>query len=133
MAAFAVHSKSYYAFTAFHFVLLVLAVVVAGLYGFDLQRAAEADKHGDARWIYAEVVAGLSALTAVVLMVPSVLRFAAVWVWDLVLLVLWIALFGLFGKVSAGTCLLKPQAEETRHANQRRCVPDVHPRKPRGR
>jgi hypothetical protein len=91
----------YFAFTALHFVLLVLALVVAGLYGVDLQRADEADKRGDKSWIYAEVVAGLSALTAVLLFVPFLLRFMVVWVWDLVLFVLWIALFGVFGKVSA--------------------------------
>jgi len=90
---------SYLSFMVLHFLLLVLALVVAGLYGIELQRADEADKHGDNRWIYAEVVAGLSALTAILLMVPFMLRFMVVWVWDFVLFVLWVALFGVFGKM----------------------------------
>jgi len=99
---------AYFAFAALHFLLLVLALAVAGLYGVDLQRSDEADKPGDNRWIYAVVVAGLSALTAIVLMVPFMLRFMVIWVWDLVLFVLWIALFGVFGKASLSHHLRSP-------------------------
>jgi hypothetical protein len=49
--------------------------------------------------VYAEVVGGLSALTAVLYMVPFILRFAAVTIWSLILFILWIALFGLFGSM----------------------------------
>lgn len=49
--------------------------------------------------IYAEVVGGLSALTALLYCIPYILRFAAIWVWNLVLFILWIVLFGIFGKM----------------------------------
>jgi hypothetical protein len=49
--------------------------------------------------VYAEVVGGLSALTAILYLIPFILRFAFVWIWNLVLFILWIALFGVFGKV----------------------------------
>jgi len=49
--------------------------------------------------IYAEFVGGISAATTVLYMIPFILRFAAVWIWDLVLFILWIALFGVFGSV----------------------------------
>lgn len=42
---------------------------------------------------------GLSALTAVLYLIPFVLRFALVWAWNLVLFILWITLFGLVGNV----------------------------------
>jgi hypothetical protein len=49
--------------------------------------------------VFAEVVGGLSAITAILYLIPFILRFAVVWVWNLVLFILWIALFGLFGSV----------------------------------
>jgi hypothetical protein len=51
--------------------------------------------------VYAEVVGSVSALTALLYCIPFVLRFSFVWVWSLVLFVLWITLFGLFGNVRA--------------------------------
>ena len=50
--------------------------------------------------VYAEVVGGLSALTSLLYFLPFILRFALVWAWNLILFILWIALFGIFGKVS---------------------------------
>jgi hypothetical protein len=49
--------------------------------------------------IYAEFVGGISALTTVLYIIPHILRFAAVWVWNLILFILWIALFGVFESV----------------------------------
>lgn len=52
--------------------------------------------------IYAVVVGALSAVTCVAYFLPFVLRLASGIVmaaWDLVLFVLWIALFGIFAKV----------------------------------
>lgn len=88
---------AYLGFSALHLALLVLAAVAAGLYGADLNDG----RAGDGRWVYAVVVAVLSALTALLYLLPFVLRFMAVWIWDFVLFVLWIAVFGVFGKVSA--------------------------------
>lgn len=53
----------------------------------------------DVQQIYAEVVGGLSALTAILLVIPYFLRFAVAWVWNLILFILWMALFGIFAKV----------------------------------
>jgi len=85
---------SYIAFSVLHIILLILAIVVAALYGTDL-----ADGAGDSRWIFAEVVAGLSALTTLLYLLPFFLRFMAIWIWNLMLFILWISLFGVFGKV----------------------------------
>lgn len=90
---------SYVAFTAVHIVQFALALTVCGLYGIDLQRAHDAGVNADPKWVYAEVVGGLSALTAVLYLVPFILRFWLVWAWNLVLFILWIALFGVFGKM----------------------------------
>ncbi|KAK3331152.1 hypothetical protein B0H66DRAFT_587410 [Apodospora peruviana] len=92
-------SKSYLAFFTLHFFQFILAVTVCGLYGYELDRARKAGKYADGKWVYAEVVGGLSALTALLLCIPYFLRFALAWVWNLILFILWIALFGLFGKM----------------------------------
>ncbi|KAI0894448.1 hypothetical protein F4806DRAFT_473308 [Annulohypoxylon nitens] len=90
---------SYLLFSVLHFVQFILALVVCGLYGIDLQRARSQDKYIDGKWVYAEVVGGLAALTAVLYFIPFILRFAVVTIWSFVIFILWIALFGLFGKM----------------------------------
>lgn len=52
--------------------------------------------------VYAVVTGGLSAVTCIAYFVPFVLRMGGIFavVWDAILFVLWIALFGLFGRVS---------------------------------
>ncbi|VBB73706.1 Putative protein of unknown function [Podospora comata] len=90
---------SYMLFTILHFCQFVLAITVCALYGVELDRARKANVSGDSKWIYAEVVGGLSALTALLYCIPYILRFAAIWVWNLVLFILWIVLFGIFGKM----------------------------------
>ncbi|KAM7201446.1 hypothetical protein V8F20_004910 [Naviculisporaceae sp. PSN 640] len=92
-------SKGYMLFATLHFFQFVLAVTVCGLYGVELNRAAKAGVHGDGKWVYAEVVGGLSALTAILLVIPYFLRFAVAWVWNLILFILWMALFGIFAKM----------------------------------
>ncbi|PKS13223.1 hypothetical protein jhhlp_000569 [Lomentospora prolificans] len=90
---------SYLAFSALHFVLFILAIITAALHGADLANGEASEGGGDSRWIFAEVVAGLSALTAMLYLIPCILRFMAVWIWNLILFILWISLFGLFAKV----------------------------------
>jgi len=48
------------------------------------------------------VVGSISAVTCVLYFIPFILRIAGIFVpvWDFILFVLWIALFGVFGKVS---------------------------------
>ena len=53
--------------------------------------------------VYAEVTASLSAVTAVLYLIPFVSRIPMLFVWDLILFILWIALFGIFGKMYIGT------------------------------
>ncbi|KAI0886070.1 uncharacterized protein GGS22DRAFT_123659 [Annulohypoxylon maeteangense] len=89
----------YLLFSVLHFAQFVLAITVCGLYGVDLQRARSHGKYMDGKWVYAEVVGGLAALTAVLYLVPFILRFAVVTIWNFVIFVLWIALFGLFGNM----------------------------------
>ncbi|CAJ2503604.1 Uu.00g109980.m01.CDS01 [Anthostomella pinea] len=92
-------SIGYLAFATLHFFQFVLAITVCGLYGVDLSRARSQGKYTDGKWVYAEVVGALGALTAILYLVPFILRFAAVTVWSFILFVLWIALFGLFGSM----------------------------------
>ncbi|KAI9676110.1 MAG: hypothetical protein M1817_000854 [Caeruleum heppii] len=77
---------------------LVLALAVAGLYGTDLNNARKNGLGGDSRWIYAEVVAGLSGLTALIFMIPY-LKIHILFVWDAFLCLLWLIVFGIFGKI----------------------------------
>jgi len=90
---------SYLLFTLLHFFQFVLALTICGLYGTDLTRAREQGKYADGKWVYAEIVGGLSALTAILYMVPFILKFAAVSVWSFIIFTLNIALFGLFGSM----------------------------------
>lgn len=90
---------SYIAFSAVHIVQFALALTVCGLYGVDLHRANDENKYIDSKWVYAEVVGALSAFTALIYLIPFVLRFWLVWVWNTALFILWIALFGVFGKM----------------------------------
>ncbi|KAH7063131.1 hypothetical protein B0J12DRAFT_562847 [Macrophomina phaseolina] len=76
----------------------VLALTVCGLYGVDLDNARKAHAYADSKWVYAEVTAGLSAITCLVYLVPMVhsLFFFA---WDWVLFILWVVVFGIFGRM----------------------------------
>jgi hypothetical protein len=76
----------------------ILAITVAGLYGVDLHHANQKDGGADPKWVYAEVVAGLSAFTVIIYAIPFIKSYWG-WAWDAVLFVLWTALFGVFGKI----------------------------------
>ena len=112
---------SYLLFSAIHFCQFILAIVVCGLYGYDLHHANNSGKYSDSKWvrlsmhafllqmaqigltdvaqIFAEVVGALSAATALLYVIPFILRFAVVWIWNVIIFILWIALFGTFGKL----------------------------------
>lgn len=81
------------------FIQFALALTVCGLYGVDLRAASAAGKYQDSKWVYAEVVGGLSAFTALLYMVPFMLRVPFVFVWDALLFFMWIVLFGIFGNM----------------------------------
>ncbi|PNS19162.1 hypothetical protein CAC42_1898 [Sphaceloma murrayae] len=80
------------------FIQFILAITVAGLYGTDLNAARRAGVGADGKWVFAEVVAGLAAITCLVYAIPFIKSF---WFfgWDLVLFILWTALFGTFGRI----------------------------------
>ncbi|KAK9442295.1 hypothetical protein VB005_03354 [Metarhizium brunneum] len=92
-------SMGYFAFCALHLVCFALALAVCGLYGQDLNHAHRQHVHSDSKWVYAVVVGALSAVTCVVWFVPALLRHAGVFgaVWNSILFILWITLFGVFG------------------------------------
>lgn len=66
------------------FFQFVLAITVAGLYGVDLHRAREVGAYTDGKWVYAEVVAGLAAVTVLIYGIPF---FKSYWAfaWDWIL------------------------------------------------
>jgi len=77
---------------------LVLACAVIGLYGKYLSRAQDAHEHADARWVWAVVVASLSAITAIIYSLPFFpLRFF--FIWDILLFIFWLTVFGIFAKL----------------------------------
>lgn len=92
-------AMSYIAFSILRFFQLILALTVCGLYGVDLHAAHKQRKYSDGKWVYAEVVASLSAFTAVLYMIPFVMKVPMLFVWDAILFILWVALFGLFGNM----------------------------------
>jgi len=63
----------------------VLAIVVAGLYGIRINVERVSHQHPSPLWLFAEVVAGLSAFTSLIYMIPSVRSFLF-FLWDAVLL-----------------------------------------------
>ncbi|PSK58634.1 hypothetical protein B9Z65_6649 [Elsinoe australis] len=80
------------------FFQFVLAITVAGLYGVDLGAARKAGVGADGKWVFAEVVAVMAAVTTLVYAIPFVKSF---WFfgWDFALFILWTALFGTFGRI----------------------------------
>ena len=83
------------------FFQFVLALTVCGLYGVDLHAAHQHNSYVDGKWVFAEVVGGLSAFTVLIYGIPF---FKSYWAfaWDWVLFILWTALFGLFGHIFIG-------------------------------
>lgn len=89
----------YIALSILRFFQFALALAICGLYGVDLHNAATAGKYQDSKWVYAEVVGGLSAFTAVLYMIPFMIRIPLIFIWDTLLFLLWIVLFGIFGNM----------------------------------
>ncbi|KAI1813139.1 hypothetical protein GGS20DRAFT_577804 [Poronia punctata] len=91
---------SHVLFSILYFFKFVLAITVIALYGIDVDRTRKAaDGHVDGKWVYALVVATLSAVTAVLYLIPAILRHRIVPIWSFIIFILWIALFGIFGKM----------------------------------
>ncbi|KAH6994706.1 hypothetical protein EDB82DRAFT_502323, partial [Fusarium venenatum] len=89
----------------FHALLRILqcifAVVVAILYGLDLQEATKGNVRAHPSWVFAEVVAGLSMIICIM----QWIFMTAVWYWcflDALISVLWLAQFGVFASMYLG-------------------------------
>lgn len=84
--------------TALRTLQFVLAITIAALYGVDLQHWTKTSTHASSEWIYAEVVACLSALTCIIHCFATVTRVG--WCcWDFVVFVLWMAQTGVFANI----------------------------------
>jgi len=81
------------------FFQFILALTVIGLYAQDLNAGRKAHAHTDANWVYAVLVGSLSAFVSLLYLVPTITRafFSFLWPADVILVVLWIALFADFG------------------------------------
>ena len=48
---------------------------------------------------FAEVTASLSAITALLYLIPFICRIPLLFIWDTILFILWVAVFGIFGNL----------------------------------
>jgi len=90
---------SYILFSVIRFIQFVMGLVVCGLYGVDLNAARKQHKYADGKWVFAEVVGALSALTALLYMIPFTMKIPLIFAWDFIVFFLWIVLFGIFGNM----------------------------------
>lgn len=98
--------------TAFRTLQFVLAIIIAALYGVDLAQSTKTSTHASSEWIYAEVVACLSAITCIIHCFYTVTRVG--WcTWDFVLFVLWMAQTGVFGNIYISSSVQKDYEQET--------------------
>ncbi|EAW12762.1 MARVEL domain-containing protein [Aspergillus clavatus NRRL 1] len=73
---------------------IAFAAVVAGLIGYYLHQFRHVDAWPQARWIYTEVVAGLSMLLGLIWLIPFSSGFFS-WPFDVIISLAWFAAFGL--------------------------------------
>jgi hypothetical protein len=98
------------------FFQFIFAITILALYGVDITNQRNANGHADGRWVYGLVVALLSAITALIFMVPFFKTYKA-FGWDVLLLYVfahyifrdvgpwltvfksffWVIVFGIFG------------------------------------
>ncbi|KAJ5958453.1 uncharacterized protein N7479_005603 [Penicillium vulpinum] len=104
-------------FSTLRFMQFVFGLTVIGLYGRDVHHDHSENHAWRSEWVYALVTAFLATVTAAIhLILPFVMRKAKPgtgpganpalllpqFAWEFVLTVLWLALFGLFGKMYIG-------------------------------
>jgi hypothetical protein len=54
---------------------------------------------GIPKQVFAEVTASLSAISALLYLIPFICRIPLLFIWDTILFILWIAVFGIFGNL----------------------------------
>lgn len=98
----------YFLFSIFFVFNFAISLAVCGLYGTDVQRSNENGDGADSKWVFAIVVGVLSAVTCIVFWIPRVLQGAGIIapIWNGILFILWIALFGVFASVSSSSSLI---------------------------
>jgi hypothetical protein len=81
------------------FIQFIIALSVIGLYAQDLTAAHKVGAYTDSNWAYAVVVGTFSAVAALAYFIPIVTRafFRILWPIDVVLWILYLALFADFG------------------------------------
>ncbi|KAL8772740.1 MAG: hypothetical protein Q9209_002085 [Squamulea sp. 1 TL-2023] len=79
------------------FLQFVFAITVIGLYAQDLRAASKVHSYSDTKWGYAVAVGVIGAVSSLLLAWPRLSMWG--WGWDLVVFILFTALFGLFGKM----------------------------------
>ncbi|KAA8909777.1 hypothetical protein FN846DRAFT_941441 [Sphaerosporella brunnea] len=85
--------------TSLRVLQIITALIIAGMYGQDLNNDDKAGRKAGPAWVYAEVVVGLSVITAVVYLLPILRSFKFFFFWDAILFIFWTALFGTFGNL----------------------------------
>lgn len=104
--------------TVIRFFQFVLGLTVIGLYGVDLNNARIAHVYADGKWVFAEVVGTLAALTALVFMIPFIKTYRVFPVDLFILCVMPLSViesptdlllvsYGSFSLASSGTCTSK--------------------------
>ncbi|KAH8701740.1 hypothetical protein BGW36DRAFT_104450 [Talaromyces proteolyticus] len=99
--------------TILRFFQFVMGLTVIGLYGVDIHHAHEKKVHADSKWVYAEITASIATITATIyLLLPCCMKsrsFARIhathlpsFVWEGIICILWLTLFGIFGKMYIG-------------------------------
>ncbi|PWY90867.1 hypothetical protein BO70DRAFT_283096 [Aspergillus heteromorphus CBS 117.55] len=108
---------------------LIFGLTVLGLYGKDVHHAHQSNEHADARWVYALITGMLGSGTALLylLLIGWMLKrrtpLAArtrwnlpLFVWEGVLCVFWLTLFGIFGEMYIGDHAGGGKVARMRHA-----------------
>ncbi|KAI1385776.1 uncharacterized protein F4822DRAFT_354492 [Hypoxylon trugodes] len=81
-------------------VQLIMALIVCGLYGNRVRHDHEDGNGQNPAWLYALAVSGFSSITCLLYAIPNpFFQSHRLFAWDLVLFVLWIALFGTFAVI----------------------------------
>lgn len=117
------------------FFQFVLGLTVIGLYGRDVRHDHKYDDTWNSKWVYALIMGCLATLTAMIhLVIPFLMRKSASasargagitskpglqlpqFVWEFVLCILWLTLFGLFGKMYIGVYPEKKDEKDSKES-----------------
>ncbi|KAI9672762.1 MAG: hypothetical protein M1831_000197 [Alyxoria varia] len=83
---------------AIRFLQFVLALTAAGIYGHCIVVLNQNKDSWTTNCTYAVIVGGLSCATCILYMMPFI-KSHAFFIWDAVLFILWVGVFGAFGKI----------------------------------